>query len=302
VVKKKAAHVRGTDLVGILGYRFNDPTLLHQALTVDLVVGRPYVGNYRRLAFFGDRVVNLFVTERSFTYNPHEGTGGLQEALQKLVSNGFLGTLGFALGLDTFVIRNEATNIGQRLMASIFEAMVAAIFIDSGMNYKVLGTTLDTVLKLSGAFHKGSGLRPIFMERVAPVPEVPKVVQAPVREKIPAKVVPPPVAPASPTPQRVDPPRIPPETYIPDLEDPRDLLTHMVRTRTGATPVFERRKGTLDHRQVMIDVVLRLGGEIHRLGSGQGKTPVSAAEAAALGLLRGRARKLMTFLDTLSGA
>ncbi|KAF1935329.1 hypothetical protein EJ02DRAFT_132375 [Clathrospora elynae] len=67
-----------------------------------------------------------------------------------LVSNVSLGPRGFRLGLDAFIIRNDGCGaISIMMMAKTFEAIVGAVYIDTGDN--ALKSVHD-VLELTGFF------------------------------------------------------------------------------------------------------------------------------------------------------
>ncbi len=89
------------------------------------------------LEFVGDSVLGLAVTEQLFLLNPKASEGDLTLMKHHLVSMGTLAKLAKKLDLGKFmrVGRGEEKTGGRRkdaLLADILEAVIAAIFFDSG--------------------------------------------------------------------------------------------------------------------------------------------------------------------------
>lgn len=134
------------DLAQIIGYAFNSPMLLTEALTHPSATAserghgrraKPARRGYDRLEFLGDRVLGLVVAEllwRRFTDEPE---GLLTRRHTHLVRREALARVAQAIGLGRHLIlsRAEATAGGAAnpaILADACEAMIAAIYLDGG--------------------------------------------------------------------------------------------------------------------------------------------------------------------------
>ncbi len=120
-------------------YRFRDRGLLDTALT-----HRSYLhehadsrGDFERLEFLGDAVIDLVVAERLFQKFPKLNEGDLTALRASLVSGNALAPIGTRLGLPKAARlgRGEAESRGRDrpgLAASLVEAFVGAVYLDGG--------------------------------------------------------------------------------------------------------------------------------------------------------------------------
>ena len=111
-----------------LGYTFKDKTLLKRALTLASASD----DNNQLLEFFGDAILEFIVSERIFNENSTEGA--LTEKRKTLVSDSALAPVSKKLGLDKFLIRGKKDNFNKKAIPSAYEAAVAAIYLDGGMD------------------------------------------------------------------------------------------------------------------------------------------------------------------------
>lgn len=130
----------------ILGYQFRHPELLERALThrswayENLPDGdEKEIRNVQNesLEFVGDSVLGLVVAEQLYVRNPEMSEGELTLMKHHLVSMGTLAKIAKKLNLGKFmqIGRGEEKTGGRQkpaLLADTFEAIVAAIFFDSG--------------------------------------------------------------------------------------------------------------------------------------------------------------------------
>jgi len=126
----------GSELEDTLGYRFEDRTLLDDALTHRSVSGPGHVG-YDRLEFLGDRVLALVVAEMLYRRFPDEDEGALAKRLVALVRRETLAVVAGDLGLGAHIrmSRGEKEGGGQfneALLSDVAEAVIAAIYLDGG--------------------------------------------------------------------------------------------------------------------------------------------------------------------------
>ena len=125
-----------------LGYRFNDRGLLEHALThkskahEDLSGG---VADNESLEFLGDAVLGLVVAETLFRAFPGYSEGQKSKIKANLVSTAALAEMAEQLGIGEHMIlgRGEEKTGGRRkqaLLADTCEALIAAIYLDGGLD------------------------------------------------------------------------------------------------------------------------------------------------------------------------
>ena len=127
-------------LLAALGHVFQRPQLLTQALTHRSHVnetGEPHTQHNERLEFLGDAVVNLSVGHQLMERLPLAREGELSKLRAMLVSEASLARAAEELGLGPHLRlgRGEEQTGGRRkssILSDTFEALVGAIFLDSG--------------------------------------------------------------------------------------------------------------------------------------------------------------------------
>lgn len=119
-----------------IGYRFGKPRLLLQALTHSSIKTIDNPSN-ERLEFLGDSVLGLVVTEFLYNYLEDLDEGELTQIKSVVVSSAILAKESDRLGLDRFYgVGKGVTRRRQlppSLRANVFEAIVAAIYRDRGI-------------------------------------------------------------------------------------------------------------------------------------------------------------------------
>lgn len=121
----------------ILGYHFNDRALLVQALTHSSsnAGGEP---DNERLEFLGDAIVGVSICEHLYNEYPEHSEGNLTRMKSAIVSRSSLGRVSRQIGLADFMIVGpgmaKRRHLPSSLDANLFEAIIAAIFIDGGMD------------------------------------------------------------------------------------------------------------------------------------------------------------------------
>ena len=123
-----------------LGYRFNDPDLLDEALS-----HRSFIGVYgedrlesnERLEFLGDAVLDLIVAHELFKRYPEKAEGDLTELKSLLVSRPTLQQTATEVGIGDALLlsKNEEATGGRKrpsILADAFEAVLGAIYVDGG--------------------------------------------------------------------------------------------------------------------------------------------------------------------------
>lgn len=121
------------DLERLTGYRFQDQSLLRQALT-----HRSHSGlNNERLEFLGDGVLNFIVAHQLFQRFPKLSEGDLSRLRAQLVKESTLSEIARALALGEHLRlgEGELKSGGWRrpsLQADALEAVLGAIYLDGG--------------------------------------------------------------------------------------------------------------------------------------------------------------------------
>src|SRR5918996_5219931 len=135
------------DLERTLGYHFRQLELLNQALTHKSYVHeqRELVQHNERLEFLGDAVLELVISDYCYERFAHLTEGELSKLRASLVNDGNLARIARRLELGTYLLvgRGEELTGGRAkasLLADTFEAVLAAIYLDSSLGdvYQVI--------------------------------------------------------------------------------------------------------------------------------------------------------------------
>lgn len=130
------------ELADRLGLTFNDPALLTEALVHSSYVNEHPEGtteSNERLEFLGDAVLSLVMSEALFKRHRDEPEGVLTTRRAAVVSTRGLARMSRRLGIgDALVLGAGAENSGERgrssVLAGLFESIVAAIYLDQGLD------------------------------------------------------------------------------------------------------------------------------------------------------------------------
>lgn len=135
-----------TKLETSLGHRFERPELLERAVTHrswahERLKGSPDIrireAENESLEFIGDSVLGLAIAEALFARNPESPEGELTLMKHRLVSTTTLSKIAEGLDLGRYLRlgRGEERSGGRtkpQLLANVLEAIIGAIFLDSG--------------------------------------------------------------------------------------------------------------------------------------------------------------------------
>jgi ribonuclease-3 len=136
----------------LIGYRFNEPRLLLEALIhsshVNEMIDAPLSDN-ERLEFLGDAVLEFIVTEYLYGKYPDEREGRLTVMRSAIVDRRRCAHLAVALEMDKYILLGKGEQLdGQPLRKSIlanaYEALVGAVYLDGGIE-RVRGFVIGTV-------------------------------------------------------------------------------------------------------------------------------------------------------------
>jgi len=128
-------------LESILGYSFRRPELLERAVTHSSAAHERKLSpsdDNEQMEFLGDSLVGFFISDFLFREHTRLSEGELSKVRAHLVSATNLAKLGRQLQLGEFLVlgKGEEKTGGRRkqaLLADAFEALVAAIYLDGGL-------------------------------------------------------------------------------------------------------------------------------------------------------------------------
>jgi len=120
----------------ILEYHFHDPSILESALTHASIADSRLASN-ERMEFFGDSVLGMVVCEYVYHRYPDSLEGELTKIKSAAVSRRSCASVACALGLDSLLITGKgmggAGELPSSLSAAVLETLIAAIYLDGGM-------------------------------------------------------------------------------------------------------------------------------------------------------------------------
>jgi ribonuclease-3 len=130
------------ELADRLGLTFDDPSLLQEALVHSSFVNEQPEGAFRsneRLEFLGDAVLSLVVSDELYRRHRDEPEGILTTRRAAIVSTRGLARVARRLHIgDALVLGQGAEHSGERsrtsVLAGLFEAIVAAVYLDQGLS------------------------------------------------------------------------------------------------------------------------------------------------------------------------
>lgn len=126
-----------------LNYTFKDKNLLKRAFTLSSFDND---FNNQTLEFFGDAILEFIVSEKIYEENALNATEGeLTKRRANIVCDNALKSVSERIGLDKFLIKSPGDTNNQKAVPSVYEAVVAAIFLDGGLGAakKFACSTLD---------------------------------------------------------------------------------------------------------------------------------------------------------------
>jgi ribonuclease-3 len=133
-----SARAPDAELSARLGHVFARPELLEVALThASAAFERDGTRGNERLEFLGDAVLGLVVAELLYQSHPDWREGELTRARAALVNGRVLARQALALGLVDYLVlggaeRRRGVAGKERVLASLFEAVIAALYLDGG--------------------------------------------------------------------------------------------------------------------------------------------------------------------------
>ena len=121
-----------------INYFFNNRDYLIQAFTHKSVSALPR-GNYERLEFLGDAVIDIIISRELMREFPEGDEGLLTQRRASLVRKSFLSKISRMLDLLNYINIESSVNmniekIAEKQEANLFEAIIGAIYLDGGIN------------------------------------------------------------------------------------------------------------------------------------------------------------------------
>lgn len=129
-----------TELESAIDYRFRDRNILNEALTHRSFLNEAEekgIKDNERLEFFGDAVIDFFLSHLLLERFPASREGDLTRVRASLVAEENLGSLARRIGLGMYLRlgRGEEKSGGREkrsILADAYEALIAAVYLDGG--------------------------------------------------------------------------------------------------------------------------------------------------------------------------
>ena len=122
-----------------IGYSFKDKNTLKTALTHSSYANehKEKYKSYERLEFLGDSILGFVTANYLYTHEKNLPEGQLTQSRAALVCDKTLCDFSRELGVGDFLLlsygeRHSGGNDRPRILADVFESIIAAIYIDSG--------------------------------------------------------------------------------------------------------------------------------------------------------------------------
>lgn len=124
------------EIEGVVGHTFRDPGLLWMSLRHASVTETRLDSN-ERMEFLGDAILGMIVCERIFHMYPNSLEGEMTKIKSLAVSRRTCAKLARSLGLERHIVVGKGMRTAERLPASlaaaVLESMIAALYLDGGM-------------------------------------------------------------------------------------------------------------------------------------------------------------------------
>lgn len=122
-----------TEVENKIGYTFKNKDLLRQCFThASYHNDNKKKRDNERLEFLGDSVLGFVVADYLYK-NKHNDEGVMTENKQGIVSKKPLASAIDKLSLDGYLLKNETLKVTDSLKENLFEAIVAGIYLDGGL-------------------------------------------------------------------------------------------------------------------------------------------------------------------------
>jgi ribonuclease-3 len=133
-----------------IGYTFRDPQMLVSALTHASIADKRVKSN-ERLEFLGDAILGLAICDELYRQFPHYLEGEMTKVKSAVVSRRTCAQIARDLGLPRYLyIGKGMSSRGQlpsSVAAAVYEALIAAVYLDSGSLDRACRFVLETAEK-----------------------------------------------------------------------------------------------------------------------------------------------------------
>lgn len=163
----------------LVQYTFNQREHLERALTHSSVKSLTKPSN-ERLEFLGDAILGMVMSEHLFRLFPTYDEGELTRIKSVIVSSATLSRVVKNMGLSSSIIVGKGIlkrkAIPRSIMANLFEALIAAIYLDGGIEHarkfvlENLASELDNVLENRHSRNYKSLLQQLVQREYATTP------------------------------------------------------------------------------------------------------------------------------------
>jgi ribonuclease-3 len=145
-----------------IGYRFRQPELLRAALTHTSGANTRAASN-ERMEFLGDAILGMVCCEQLYLNYPEYQEGDMTKVKSVVVSRRTCAHISKQLHLGDFLFIGKGmehrAEVPSNLMADVFEALVAAIYLDGGMEEVkpfILRYLIPVIERVAAAAHGGN--------------------------------------------------------------------------------------------------------------------------------------------------
>jgi ribonuclease III len=162
-----------------INYRFRQPELLRSALTHTSGANTRAASN-ERLEFLGDSVLGLVCCEQLYLRFPEYQEGDMTKVKSLVVSRRSCALISRQLGLGRFLFMGKGMSqreeLPSNILADVFEALVAAVYIDGGLEpakafiLKFLGPIIERVAEAAHAGNFKSLLQQVAQKEFGETP------------------------------------------------------------------------------------------------------------------------------------
>ncbi|HIQ30753.1 MAG TPA: ribonuclease III, partial [Aquifex aeolicus] len=129
-----------------LGYSFENKDILKQALTHVSYARDRGVPHYETFEFLGDALLNFLIVDILTSEFPNKREGALASLKAYLISEEFFNELARRLNLQDYILISRGKK-NASIVGDVFEALWAAVYIDSGRNWDVVKETFCKLFK-----------------------------------------------------------------------------------------------------------------------------------------------------------
>lgn len=162
-----------------IGYRFRNGDLLRAAMTHASSAGTRLESN-ERMEFLGDSVLGLVICEELYQRLPNAMEGEMTKIKSAVVSRRICAQVAESLRLGDWLTIGQGIDGGEHipksLLAAVLEALVAAIYLDGGLEaarrfvLTHMGQALQTAIDSEHKFNFKSQLQQYSQRRLAAMP------------------------------------------------------------------------------------------------------------------------------------